>query len=366
MKKIFILFAVFFIFALGANAEFILGKALNVDSKEMSLAGSYSIQQLVDVEILNGADKGKVLQLENIVSGNPYYDIQVKNNDKLLLHSEQEFGQNNYFIADIFRIVPLLTLAFVFCALVLIVAKRKGLYSLLSILVTVLLIFKVLCPLILIGVSPLFATLLISLVSTLVTMYLVGGVNRKSTSATVGTIVSLFVAGIASLLTIKFANLTGFSDETTLFVYTSYPNLNFVSITASMIILAALGAVMDVAMSIASTINEIYLNNKALGVKKLFEAGMNVGKDIIGTMANTLILVYMGSALPLLLLSANIDAGKFFNLNAVVTEISSAIIGSIALLLCVPITAIVAANLVRCDNENIENRDIIVENSEEE
>ena len=361
MKKLFFMFILLLFFALGVQAENVIGKAVKVQSNEVSIGGVYSIQQLVDVEILQGEDKGKVFELENIISGNPYYDIKVQPNDKVILHSENDMGERAYFIADLARVYSLIFLAGVFFLLVLVVGRRKGFNSLISIVLTVVLIYSVLCPLILAGFSPLIATLFVALVSTLVTMYLVGGVNKKSTSATIGTVTSLLIAGGMSLLTIKLAKLTGFSDETMLFVYTSHPELNYVSITASMIILAALGAVMDIAMSIASTINEIYLHNKNLSIKELFTAGMNVGKDVIGTMANTLILVYMGSTLPLLLLSANVDAWKFFNLNSVVTEISSAIIGSIALLLCVPITAIVTAYLISYNNENLENRDIIEE-----
>ena len=119
-------------------------------------------------------------------------------------------------------------------------------------------------------------------------------------------------------------------------------------------ILATLGAVMDVAMSIASTINEIYTLDNSKKVYELFHSGMNVGRDIIGTMANTLILVYLGGALPLLLLSSNIDMQKFINLNQVVTEISAALIGSCAIVICVPITAIVASNLIKNQGTKIE------------
>lgn len=104
---------------------------------------------------------------------------------------------------------------------------------------------------------------------------------------------------------------------------------------------------MDVAMSIASTINEIYTVDNTKTVKELFKCGMNVGRDIIGTMANTLILVYLGGSLPLILLTSNIDLQKFFNLNQIVTEISAAIIGSCAIVICVPITAIVASELIK-------------------
>ena len=111
---------------------------------------------------------------------------------------------------------------------------------------------------------------------------------------------------------------------------------------------------MDVAMSIASTINEICVVDNSKTIKELFTCGMNVGKDIIGTMANTLILVYLGTSLPLLLLTTNVDLQKFFNLNQVVTEIASALIGSCAIVICVPITAFIASHLIKNDYNKID------------
>ncbi len=364
MKKIFIILCLFLLFISGtrviADEFFILGKAHNIKYEDISLgADTPQIRQIIDVEILNGLDKGNIYKLENIIGSNPYYDIHVQPKDKLLLHAEQGDNGFEYFIADLYRMNVLYLLAGIFCLLVIIIGKLKGVFSLVSIGATVVLIFSVLCPMILAGVPPLAGTILVCLLSTVITMYLVGGINSKSTSATAGTVLSLIIAGAASLLTIKFAKLTGFSDETTLYLYSSHPELDFTSITASVIILAALGACMDIAMSIASTVNEIYLTNKSQTVKELFDAGMNVGRDVIGTMANTLILVYMGGALPLLLLAGGIDAYKFFNLNAVVTEISSAIIGSIALLLCVPITAVISANLIKFTDEKLKKNAII-------
>ena len=139
-----------------------------------------------------------------------------------------------------------------------------------------------------------------------------------------------------------------------MFLYSAHPDLSFTGILSASMIIASLGALMDTGVSIASAINEIYETDKTLSVKQLFNSGMNIGKDIIGTMSNTLILVYLGSALPLVLLSSNIDLQKFFNLNQVATEISSALIGSIAILLCVPLTAIISAYLIKNQKEKVE------------
>ena len=96
------------------------------------------------------------------------------------------------------------------------------------------------------------------------------------------------------MITVKFANLTGYTSENTMFLYTSHPELNIISIAVASMLLATLGAVMDVAMSIASTINEIFTIDNTKTVKESFKSGMNVGRDIIGTMANTLIFVCLG------------------------------------------------------------------------
>jgi uncharacterized membrane protein len=203
------------------------------------------------------------------------------------------------------------------------------------------------------GFCPIASAVLTGILSTIVTIYLVGGFNSKSSSAIIGTSISLIFAGALSICAIIFAHLTGFAGEENMFLYATRPDLSFTGILSASMIISALGALMDTSVSIASTINEIHETDLTLGVKELFKSGMNVGRDIIGTMSNTLILVYLGSSLPLVLLSSNIDLNKFFNLNQVATEILSALIGSIAILACVPITAVVASILIKNHKEKV-------------
>ena len=243
--------------------------------------------------------------------------------------------------------VPLSDYSPEFFAGLLLVGRLKGLLSFISIFTTVAMIFFILMPLILYGVNPILAAILVCILATIVTIYIVAGFNRKSTSAVIGSAASLIFAGIISIIAINFAHLTGFAGEETMFLYSARPDLDFTGILTASMMLATLGAVMDIAVSIASTINELYQTNKDLSKKALFQSGMNVGCDIIGTMANTLILVYLGSALPLVLLANNIDLQKFFNLNQVATEIVSALIGSIGILACVPLTAVIASIMIK-------------------
>ena len=311
-------------------------------------------RQIAEIKIITGEFKNENIVLENALTGNPYYDIKLKKGMKVILHAEDNGSGVEFSIEDIKRSDTLIWLSFLFCGLLIYVGKRKGVYSLVSIILTIVLILNVLKPLILIGVNPIFATLLVCIFSTAITMYFVGGFNAKSTAATFGAILSLLFAGILSSVAVYTARLTGFSNENSMFLYSVHPELNFIALIISTIVLATLGAVMDVAMSIASTINEIFLTDNTKSIKDLFISGMNVGRDIIGTMANTLILVYLGGSITLVLLSGNIDMIKFINLNQVVTEIASALIGSIAIVICVPFTALVSSMLIHSYSKKAE------------
>lgn len=321
--------------------------------------GEETTKQLVTVKVLTGNFKGTERIIENMLTGNPAYDINLTKGDKVVLHVEPNNNtvstpdDVDFFIADIKRDNQIFVFTGIFFILLLLIGKKKGFTSIISIISTIALIFFMLLPMILSGFCPIASAVLTGIISTVITIYLVGGLNSKSSSAIIGTSISLVFAGALSMLAIYFAHLTGFAGEENMFLYTARPELSFTGILSASMIISALGALMDTSVSIASTVNEIFETDKSLSVKQLFKSGMNVGRDIIGTMSNTLILVYLGSSLTLVLLSSNIDMNKFFNLNQVATEILSALTGSIAILFCVPITAIIAAYLIKRQKENI-------------
>ena len=322
--------------------------------------GDNNVKQIVKIKVLSGKYKGTERYVDNMLTGNPAYDIPLKKGDKVVLHLEANSPEVlssddvDFFIADLKRDNTLIFIAGAFFILLVLIGGKKGAASLISIAATVALMFFVLMPLILHGFCPIASAVFTAILSSAITIYLVGGFNSKSSAAILGTVLSLIIAAGLSMGVIYYARLTGFAGEEKMFLYSAHPNLNFTGILSASMIIAALGALMDTAVSIASTINEIYETDKTLSVKKLFVSGMNVGRDIIGTMSNTLILVYLGSSLSLVLLSSNIDLQKFFNLNQVATEISSALIGSIAILACVPLTAIIAAFMIKKQKDKLE------------
>ncbi len=325
----------------------------NIKYEDAEELNQDTTKQLVTIKVLTGDFKGTERIVENMLTGNPAYDINLNKGDKVVLHVEPVSDtvstpdDVDFFIADVKRDNQILIFGSIFFVMLLLIGHKKGLTSIISIVSTVALIFFMLMPMILSGFCPIASSVLVGILSTVITIYLVGGFNSKSSSAIIGTATSLIFAGGLSMIAIYFAHLTGFAGEEPMFLYTARPDLSFTGILSASMVIAALGALMDTAVSIASTINEIYETDNSLTIKQLFKSGMNVGRDIIGTMSNTLILVYLGSALPLVLLSSNIDMNKFFNLNQVATEILSALTGSIAILVCVPITAIVAAYLIK-------------------
>lgn len=339
-----------------------VGKVEKVTYEDVAdgLQNENNVKQKVQVKVLTGQFKGTVQTLDNMLTGNPAYDISLNKGEKVVLHLDAKNTEVNsvddvdFFIADVKRDYSLEAFAALFMILLVIIGRKKGVFSLVSIIATISLMFFVLVPLILHGVNPVVSAVVVGILSTIITIYLVGGFNSKSSAAIIGTGLSLIFAGGMSLAAIWMARLTGFAGEESMFLYSTRPDLSFKGILAASMIIAALGALMDTGVSIASSVNEIYETDKKLTVNQLFKSGMNIGKDIIGTMSNTLILVYLGSALPLVLLSNNIDLQKFFNLNQVATEILSALIGSISILACVPLTAIIAAYLIKRQKERVE------------
>lgn len=359
MKTLLTVLFLFVSFILPVNAEETVqlpsetAIVTNVNYQDTEELNQETVKQEVSIRILTGKFKGSERIIDNMLTGNPAYDIPLSKGDKVIVHVEPVSEiiatdkDVDFFIADIKRDNQIWLYTLFFSILLLVIGKKKGVRSIISIIATIGLIFYVLIPLTLNGFCPIAAAIIVGILSTIITIYLVGGLNSKSTSAVVGTSISLIFAGLLSILAIYFAHLTGFAGEENMFLYSIRPDLSFTGILSASMIIAALGALMDTAVSIASTINEIHETDNTLGVKELFKSGMNVGRDIIGTMSNTLILVYLGSSLPLVLLSNNIDITKFFNLNQVATEILSALIGSIAILACVPITAMIAAVLIK-------------------
>jgi len=276
--------------------------------------------------------------------------------DKVILYVEENptkaespNGEPLFNIADYDRSDTLFILMFSFCALLLIIGGKKGFKSLISLLLTIGLIFFVVIPLSVRGFNPVITSTVTSGAIVLIVFRLVSGKTIKSVSAALGTIIGIVIAGIIAVLVGNIIKLSGLStEESKMLFYSMELPLDYKGLLFAGILIGALGAVMDVAMSIASSIYEIKNVHPELDFRSLFKSGINVGQDIMGTMSNTLILAYTGSSLPLLLLLSygNMPFLKAMNLEIISEEILRAFAGSIGLILSIPATAFISALLL--------------------
>ena len=306
-----------------------------------------SLQYEVQLRIDSGSAEGTEATITHRTLNNPAFDIHPQEGDNIIVRDEND----TYAIVDYDRLPAMLFLLLGFAALLILFGGMTGLKALLVLLFAVLLIAKGLIAFILFAPSHILLwTILIGAVITLATQLIVNGRNVKSAGAIIGTIGGILVAGLLAVLAIHFTYLTGVSEEQAGMLKALYlKDVDFRELLFSGIVLGALGAVMDVAVSIASAQYEMKLLAPKTKFQALVSSGLNVGRDVMGTMANTLVLAYIGGALPLILLiSAQPDISllHIMNLNMIATEVVRSLIGSIGLLCAIPITAYATAFLI--------------------
>lgn len=329
------------------NPENIIrAKVLNVQPKtEPKLSGGTAKNYLVTVKLIGGQFNERVLQVPHITMGQPGYDIVIKPGDEVILYVDSD-GNNikNAYISDFARDRKLLYLTVVFVSLLALFGGKKGIKSIITLAIIGGVIYLVLLPLILQGYDPIVITVLVSVAVTAITLITLGGISAKTFSAIVGTAGGVLIAGLLAFTVGTAAQLTGFSDdEMHMLLYSSQDiHFDYHGILFSGMIIGALGAVMDVGVSIASAVEEIKKANPFLRTGDLIRAGMSVGRDVMGTMADTLILAYTGGAMPLMLVFMAYDTPflKVINLDIIATEVVRSLAGSIGLIVAVPITAI--------------------------
>ncbi len=236
---------------------------------------------------------------------------------------------------------------------IIIIGRLKGLASLGALIVTMMLLFFVLIPLTLKGYAPLPLAVLISIVSIIITLPIIAGLRLKTLGAILGAAGGIVFSSLLAIATSWIIHLSGIikNDMLTVF-YASDIKIDLKSLVLSGMIIAALGAIMDVCISIASATNEIFQANPKIDEKKAFKSVLNLGTDILGSMVNTLILAYVGSSLSLILLIAmklqpDMPFWMILNYNPILSEIVKSIIGSLGMFISIPLTALISVKLYK-------------------
>lgn len=307
--------------------------------------------QHLDVTVTSGRHKGKQMEAFNaygVLAGVP-----VKANESVTLTIKtSDDGDMTATVYELNRIPVLAVFLLLFVVVVGFVGGFTGLKSLVGLVFTAICLFFILIPLILKGAPAIPMTFIVCAYVALVCFAILGGVHRKSMCAFLGTVSGMFIAMIGAMAVQHFARIDGLriEDSEALYQMGLYKGVivDIRGLLAASVIICSLGAVMDVAMSMSSAIEEIHAANPALTQKELFRSGMNVGRDAAGTMTNTLILALIGSEFTLMifLYVRGLTFYHLFSTVFVVIETISGLSSSIGTILAIPLTALISSTLI--------------------
>ncbi|MDR1892411.1 MAG: YibE/F family protein [Oscillospiraceae bacterium] len=305
--------------------------------------------QILEIKFLTGELKGQVFKnIENKLQ--PLFSNMAVKDMVMLFNIRSQEGE--VVKIDMFgysRDGLVYALIGLFIALLIIVGKKKGLYSMIGLGFTIISIIFFLLPAILHGQSPILMAIITSIITSVFTIFLISDISMKGLASILGILAGVASAGIIGITAGNIGHVSGLnlSDaEGVLFLASKLP-LKIPELLSAGIIIAALGAVIDVSMSIASAIFEVKRLNPDIDVRKLYKSGMNIGGDIMAATANTLIMAFVGSSFCILIILAlyQLPYMCLINLNLFIVELIQGIASSIGLVLTVPVTAICAASL---------------------
>lgn len=336
------------------NSEYSVIKAKIIDieyddtkeKRETPLESDIRYQHL-KIKILNGTHKEEELTIRHTIERIMPGSYIFKQGDKILLRITENKGIiETIKIEEKVRDINIFLILLLFVILLLLFGKISGLKTLISLIFTIGTIILIYIPLILNGFSPILASILVSILSIVVTLLIISGNNKKTYVAIISTSIGVIFSGIIAILFGKFASLTGLSEDSaiSLAYIPQYRNLNYQGILFGTILIGAIGAIMDVAISIASSLWEIKEINSNINKNEMIKSGLNIGRDILGSMSNTLILAYVGTTLHLIMLFIvyRVKFIEIINLDSIATEIIRAMAGSIGLIITIPITVLIS------------------------
>ena len=304
-------------------------------------------EQKVHVKMLTGARKGEELDVTSS-SGYLFGAACTVGMKVVVMQSvagettiASVYSQDREWVIYIFALLYLLALC--------VIGGKQGIKGCLGLIFTFFCVIFVYLPLVYLRFSPFWAAVFICFLTTLVTMYLIGGPTKKTWAATLGTLAGVVLAGLSAWCFSKASGISGYnvSDIETLMTLWNTNRIQVGGLLFSGLLISCLGAVMDVAMSISSAIDEIYKQNTSLTRKELFKAGMRVGRDMMGTDSNTLILAFAGSSVSTLLLDYAYDLPyqQIINSNNIGIAIMQGLAGSFGIVLSVPLTVLICTVL---------------------
>ena len=329
---------------------------------------SQAMAQKVEVEITDSRHNGEVYNITYFLEDDyntrlPQYD-PLKVGDKVCVYANFENGElyGEAFIQYYDKTGWIALIVTIFAVAILLIGGTKGIKALLGLVITVALVFSILIPGILEGKNPVLLTIGVSSLVIFITFIIVSGIHKKTIAAIAGTIAGVIAAGAIGWFFSDLMMLTGINEHARMLsvaVSEEQEMFDFRGIMLAGIMISALGACMDVGMSIASSVSELKKENPSMTPAKLITSGMNIGKDVMGTMTNTLILAYVGSAMLCILLYTihDFNLPTILNQEDITMEVLKSLAGSIGLVCTIPLTALVSGLIIGTTSEASKDND---------
>lgn len=330
------------------NQETLQGVVMAVTGEKFvdAFEGGQELIQVLDLKLPDGEEV--TIENDNSVSG---ITRQFAAGDKVsIVHYTPAEGEDIYYILDYVRTYALMWLFIIFVCAVVLVTRWGGLGSLIGMFLSFIILFKFVLPQILSGASPVLSVLIGSILIVPLTFFSAHGINRKSSVAVLGTFITLIFTGALAVIFTNWAHLTGLaSEEATYLQLDTRGLIDFKGLVLAGIIISVLGILDDITISQASVVQQLKGVMKKSTFGETYKRAMSVGQDHIWSMVNTVILVYTGASLPLLLLFVDYSQPflEVINYEFLAKEIVQTLVGSIGLVLAVPITTALAVILLK-------------------
>lgn len=325
-------------------------RVIDDQSKQDETTNRYYGVQNLYVELLEGSFKDKKVYINNYLSTT--HNIRLKTGDKFIACIDNPKSENSLItVYNYYRTPYIYAFVGLLLIIVFLIGRSKGIRTIISLGFTLFAIIGLLLPLIFSGYSPILSTLAIVILTTGYSLFMINGSSIKTIVAVIATSLGVLIAGLSFLILSHLIHVSGFNTDQAeaLILISQQTHLNISDILFSGILISGLGAVMDVGMSLASSLYEVHTLNPSLTRKQLFISGLNIGKDMIGTMCNTLILAFTGSSMTILLafLAYQIQYPQLMNSDFIAIEISQGITGTLGIVLTVPISALLCSFLYK-------------------
>lgn len=311
-----------------------------------TIAGTDTVgqTQTIEIEVISGKEKGRTATFQNDY-------IQLKEGEVFYVrHQSNHLDSSDYWsVSDPYRLDVLLWLTVTFIMLILIFGGIQGVRGLASLIGSFFLIFYLLIPGIYGGYNAILVSIGVASLIIIVGSYLTHGFNKTTTAAVIGMIITVIITGLAAYYVVHTGNLSGYSsEEATYLTLDTRGAISMVGLLFGGIMIGLLGVLYDIAIGQAIAIEELCRAGKHMTRKEIYKRGIRIGREHIGALVNTLAIAYVGVSLPLLLLIQSSTAGTLFILNSEIfaTEIVRILIGSIGLVLAVPITTYTASYML--------------------